>query len=387
MAVASDPPFRSTTASVFLDALRGIAALLVCVGHWRYFMFIDYPQIPFHRAWFFLPYALCTMGHQAVMVFFVLSGYLVGGHILRALDTGRWSWRGYLMQRGVRLWIVLLPALALGGLLDFTALHFHVAPALYAGLVQNHITFNVHHTLTWKVLLANIFFLQSIVAPIFGSNGPLWSLANEFWYYLIFPLGLLVFRGPYSTLKRIAMGVACLIVLYGVGSGIRRLLPVWLLGVLLAVLPVRRTAPWMRWLAIAIFCPLFALIGRAVWTGSFSPDYAIGLATFVMLYVLLGAQEPASGRWYERPSRTMAGFSYTLYLVHVPMLMLLTGLLLGADRWLPTVPHLAVGLAVLLFVIGYAYVVAKATEFRTDEVRSWLIRILPKRTNDVVTQK
>lgn len=373
------PPFRLTVASVLLDALRAVAALLVCLGHWRYFFFIDYPQLPHHRAWFFLPYLMCTMGHQAVIVFFVLSGYLVGGHVLRALDTHQWSWTEYLVHRSVRLWIVLLPALALGGILDFAALHFHLAPALYAGQVANHITFNVHDTLTWKALLGNSLFLQTIATPAFGSNGALWSLANEFWYYLIFPLGLLAVRGPYGIARRILMASACVAICYGVGPGIVSLLPVWLLGALLAILPVWRTTAWMRWLALAIYCPFFAAVSREGITRAFPPDYALGLATFALLYVLLGAREPATGRWYERPSRTFAGFSYTLYLVHTPMLMLLTALLAGESRWLPDTKHLAIAFAVLLFVIGYAYVVARATEFRTAHLRAWLTQRLPHR--------
>lgn len=380
-------PFRLTVASVLLDALRGVAALLVCVGHWRYFLFIDYPQLPTHRGWFFLPYVICTMGHQAVIVFFVLSGYLVGGHILRALDTGQWSWRAYLIQRGTRLWIVLLPALVLGGLLDLAALHFYLAPALYAGNVVNHITpTDVHSTLTWKAFLGNIFFLQTIATPVFGSNTPLWSLANEFWYYLIFPLGLLAIRGPYPIAVRIAMGIACLAITWCVGSGIAMLFLVWLLGVLLAVLPVWKTAAWMRWLALALYCPFFAAVGRLHITGPIPEDYALGVATFALLYVLLGARGAATGRWYEQPSRTMAGFSYTLYLVHTPMLMLLTALLVGESRWLPDAKHIAVALVALLFVIGYAYLVAKASEFRTAQVRDWFMRLLPKRTTREATR-
>lgn len=372
------PIFRQTVASVLLDALRGIAALLVCIGHWRYFLFVDYPQLSHHHRWFFLPYLLCTLGHQAVIVFFVLSGYLVGGHILQTLDQGRWSWRGYLIQRGVRLWIVLLPALALGGVLDFAALHFHLAPALYAGAVHNHITFNVHATLTWKALIGNCVFLQTIATPVFGSNSPLWSLANEFWYYLIFPLGLLALRSSRPILNRVCMGLICLVMLWGVGSGIRMLLPVWLLGVLLAILPVWHTTSWTRWLAVAFYSPIFVTVSRGHLTGRFPADYVLGIATFALLYVLLGARQPATGRWYERPSHTMAGFSYTLYLVHVPMLMLLTALLAGDHRWLPDLSHTAIGLAVLLFVIVYAYAVAKLTEFHTDEVRGWIKQRLRK---------
>jgi peptidoglycan/LPS O-acetylase OafA/YrhL len=41
---------------------------------------------------------------------------------------------------------------------------------------------------TATTFVGNLAFLQTIAVPIFGTNGPMWSLANEFWYYLIFPL-------------------------------------------------------------------------------------------------------------------------------------------------------------------------------------------------------
>lgn len=379
------PPFRQTVASVLLDALRGIAALLVCIDHWRHLFFLDYSQLSHHRGLLLVPYAITGLGHQAVVIFFVLSGYLVGGHVLRARDT--WSWRDYMLQRGVRLWIVLLPALFLGGLVDLTAIHFHLAPALYAGQVDNHITFDVSRTLTWKALAGNCFFLQTILVPVFGSNGPLWSLANEFWYYLIFPLGLFAVRGRYPIWKRLVMGGLCAGILYGVGSGIALSMVEWLLGVLLAVLPVRRTAAWMRWLAVAVCCPVFMLTDKVDLFRWLPADYAVGLLTAGLLYIFLGAKEVATGKWYEGISREIAGFSYTLYLVHVPMLMLLTALLAGETRWVPGLHPLVIASPALVFAIAYAYLVARVTEFRTAEVRDWVRRLLIRQKVLVVAPK
>jgi peptidoglycan/LPS O-acetylase OafA/YrhL len=379
MRSGSAPPFQSTVASALLDALRGVAALLVCFDHWRYLFFIDYPQLTVHRGLLFLPYAMCTLGHQAVVVFFVLSGYLVGGHVLRARETGRWSWPVYLVQRGVRLWTVLLPALLLGGIIDWAALHLHLAPALYSGMVNNHVTGDVHLSLTWKALLGNIFFLQTILTPVFGSNGALWSLAYEAWYYLLFPLGLLALCGPSSPAKRIAMGAGFVGIAFFIGSGIMLMFPVWMLGVLLAVLPVRPTSVTARWIALALYAPLFIGIDRFLSSQALLSDYVLGIATFAFLWILIGAQARSEGRWYVQPSRTIAGFSYTLYLVHVPMLILLAALLVGDSRWTPDPRHLAIALALLPFVIGYAYFVARATEFRTAAVRDWAMRVFIKR--------
>src|SRR5580658_7990721 len=115
--------FSDTTASVLLDAIRGIAATLVLLEHWRNAFFVDLPQVPSHRMLLAGVYLLCAAGHQAVIIFFVLSGYLISGSILRAFRRNEWTWKQYLTHRLVRLWIVLLPALVLGACWDHLGLY------------------------------------------------------------------------------------------------------------------------------------------------------------------------------------------------------------------------------------------------------------------------
>ena len=66
-----------------LDMIRGLAALEVCLGHLRGFFLVDYGQTQGGLA-AKLFYTLTGMHHQAVMIFFVLSGFLVGGSVIRA---------------------------------------------------------------------------------------------------------------------------------------------------------------------------------------------------------------------------------------------------------------------------------------------------------------
>lgn len=55
--------------------------------------------------------ALAVMsGHEAVMVFFVLSGFFIGTSVLESFRERRWSWRAYLINRLTRLQLVLVPA-------------------------------------------------------------------------------------------------------------------------------------------------------------------------------------------------------------------------------------------------------------------------------------
>ena len=114
------------------------------------------------------------------MMFFALSGYLVGGSALRALGKRRWSWGNYLLNRATRLYVALIPALILTAILDH--------------LARTHGGMNMGYApQSMKDFWGSVFFLQGISTQPYGSDGPLWSLSYEFWFYILFsvdsPLG------------------------------------------------------------------------------------------------------------------------------------------------------------------------------------------------------
>lgn len=367
------PAFKDTTASVLLDLLRGLAALMVLLEHWRNLLFIDYPQLAAHKLAMILPYALTSAGHQAVVIFFVLSGYLISGSVFRSFEREQWSWTSYLTHRIVRLWVVLIPGLLLCALWDNLGLHLHLAPALYGGAVRNHLIGDVHQTLLTHIFFGNLFFLQSLLVPIFGSDGPLWSLANEFWYYLLFPLGLAVFRRQFALPERIVSAVLFLVIAWFVRHGILQLFPVWLFGTVLALLPPPRLGMRGRIVAAVLYSPLAFILAKAHTIPGLLSDYLFGVATFVFLWVILSATNRANpDTLFARASRSLARSSYTLYVVHVPFVLFLTALFLGEHRWTPDAQHLLKGLAILAVAILYAYLVASLTEFHTDSIRRWI---------------
>lgn len=78
----------NSKASKILDALRFVSAAVV-------FLFHFYVPLP---------------GYQAVMVFFVLSGYFISATIMKSIIENKWSWSDYLLKRITRLWVVCSPA-------------------------------------------------------------------------------------------------------------------------------------------------------------------------------------------------------------------------------------------------------------------------------------
>jgi len=373
--------FSQTTASVLLDLVRGLAAVLVLLSHWKILYFVDYPQIPSHKLLFALPYVLAAAGHQAVLIFFVLSGYLIGGSIFRSVDRGTWSWKTYLTHRFVRLWVVLIPGLVLGGMLDWTGLHLQLTHALYSAPSPKTHNLDIVHSLSPHVFLGNVAFLQTVIVPMFGSNGSLWSLANEFWYYLLFPLLWLALARssgtPISLLRRILYLCLFLGLAWFVRSSLLELFPVWLAGTVLARIPPPAFGLKIRTVCALLYFLLLMLSTKVHVFPGLAQDYILGVLTFFFFWSILSARRRAADSAFTRFSRNISRFSYTLYVVHMPALLFLTALFAGFQVWSPTdIPHHLMALSILATVLVYAWIVAAFTEFRTDRVRRWAEKLL-----------
>ena len=369
--------------SVHLDALRGFAAFSVLLNHWRDAFFVDYPKLPYRNPLDAVFYFATGLGHQWVIVFFVLSGYLVGGSVLRSVDGDRWSWRSYLLARLTRLYVALLPALLLGGTLDWVGMHLPGTAWVYTGQSgMRALVTNVHSTLTLPIFMANGLFLQTIalpgmngrVVPVFGSNGVLWSLSNEFWYYMAFPFLVFLLSQGRSWWTRAACGLGLLLWGWFVGSGIVLLGISWLMGALIPILPsVSLSKSWMRILAIA--AALGALGGGLVLAkmhdGSIAFDLLLGAAVTALIWVTL-----CCGTWplpatYIRVSHRAARSSYTLYLVHLPLVIFLKASF-HIDRVVPGWKIMLISGAILLGVVVYAQLVFEVFEKNTDRIRNWV---------------
>jgi peptidoglycan/LPS O-acetylase OafA/YrhL len=369
--------FQDTKASVLLDLVRGLAALLVLLQHWRFMLFI--PHGPGNPVLWMLFNTLCGAGSMAVWVFFVLSGYLISGSIFRMLEQGRWSWKTYAVHRLTRLWIVLLPGLLLTALLDGIGMHLHrpAAIALYAGLSGNGMVPDVHATSSLGAALGNMFFLQGHPVPSFGSDVVLWSLAAEFWYYVAFALAMISLSGRQPAKTRcVNAGILLCVLLFLPGQVLLYSL-IWLAGVALRKLPPLTLSNRLRWTTGIVFTLFFFVHAHSRWLSSHLSNLSTVLATVLLIWVLLSARSRADERTsWVRFSRALARFSYTLYVIHVPILALAAALTLGGSRWVPDAAHLAIGTGILLLTAGFAFIVARVTEFHTEEVRQSVEKLL-----------
>lgn len=378
-----------TQSSVHLDAVRGIAALIVVLGHTRELFFSSItgqkgvsktPALTTQGLATQSPHrdTKITIGHEAVMIFFVLSGYLVGGTVLRAVNKGKWSWKTYASKRLTRLWIVLIPALLFGLVLDNVGLRVFPGPSsIYSGPSgQTTIPPNISSTLISKNVVGNMLFLQTILVPTLGTNIPLWSLANEFWYYLAFPLLILAFVKSTPLSLRTTFLILFILIGAGVGKNIALLFPIWCLGALISVLPLwvpKRATNILILVFVIIMCVSLVVV-RVSPLSALLAEWAIALTFACLLYLLLHRTEQAHAGVYRTVSSFFSQISYTLYLVHLPLAVFLCACLNNPWRqWSKTIPNISVVATLFGTLICFAFLFYLAFEANTDRVRLFVL--------------
>lgn len=377
----------SKASSVHLDALRGLAALSVfCAHSGQMFPCLETPHGILST--FFA--CIFVLAHEWVMVFFVLSGYFVGGSVLRARRENRWQWKDYLIRRLTRLYLVLLPALFLGGFMDRLGIYFWGHGAAYPGTSWFHFAAtDIRPNLTFPVVLANLFFQQHLRIPLLGSNGPLWSLSNEFWYYLLFPALLALFHRDTKPYQKVIL-VGCL----GLWCWYVRLANVvlfipWLMGAALEITPAWRpkTERMRRCVFLASvlqFMVVMAVVAMYLVNGSplsffFRYNFrsipisylAVTISAAMMIWSILQTAREEGPVLYQRIAKRLAASSYSLYLLHAPAIVFLCmACRLPSDHS----NHVLMGIGVMALVWIYAQCIYECFEKHTEQVRKWIVR-------------
>jgi len=352
---------------VYLDWLRGIAALLVLLTHVRLGFFVSWPEVEpasqtiLNHGLFFLT----RLGHQAVVIFFVLSGYLVGGQAVTQARARRFSLHHYLAARVARLYTVLIPALLLTATVDTLGNQWNSSAD------------------GWQTFFLNLFFLQMIFGPYYGTNGPLWTLSFEWWFYVLFGLAVFVYARPSIAQRSVAgLVIALLVYLLFVenlnhNTWVLIGFPLWLSGAAIRTIsaPSARVPRPVVLLSIVLLCS-FMLMSALPGNG-LEHDCLVGAATALLIWLLRGA-EPirASG---AAVGRTLAAFSFTLYAVHQPLNVLVEHLLVPHRL---TQPIPAEWIAMLILAAGIAscaFAWYWLFERNTPRIRRWLLSQLEQR--------
>lgn len=356
--------------SPLISLLRGLAALQVAAAHLRAQVFPGLSTLQDPSLWYVGLSFFSGFAHQAVVVFFVLSGWLVGGSLLDRVGKPH-ALRDYAIDRLTRLWIVLLPAFILMLLLGLGTGELDAEQPRLADISPWSLT----------TLLGNLTGVQTMAVPAFGGNFPLWSLAYETWYYALFPLLVLAIR-PGNTQRRLAAAVAAVALAFCLSSGIVLYFVVWLMGaaasrVRLDASRVQRYAGWLLFGALAVGMRLQGQDGDMD-AHSLGRDVLYS-ALFLLCLCGAGRRDPAAMRPLVAAGAFLAGFSFTLYVLHVPLLRMLWtyrgGELLSTDD--PA--SMAVYAAMLAIVVSLSYLIHLPFEAQTARLRRFIKQFLPGR--------
>lgn len=369
----------------FLDGVRGLAALYVLVFHARWLLWEGFAEgFVQHPERYSLPakavaYASLAFyyGHQAVILFFVLSGFVIHLRYAKAQVSGiagaqdqrsfeAFGLRGYLIRRIRRIFPVLIFALAITYGLDTVGRS--LGYAVYPGQTRYSLINAVGSEFGAARLLAGLALIPG--APEWGSNLPLWSLRYEWFFYLLYPALWLIRRRSLFVATALIL-LLCLLTFarglwaWPLGGPLRltfSLLIIWWFGALLAECYVKAARRILRRVAplSLLIIPLLFSVEPFIVLDETVRDILWGVAFTGFLAWLLsdyaGAPVRAARRSLERVA-WLGSFSYTLYAIHFPILFFLSGFLISrsADGSLPAdYPWIIAGSGLCLVVASVA---------------------------------
>lgn len=296
--------------SLVLDSLRLGAALVVLLWHAKDIWFpeqlfpADQPGDP---------------SHTAVVIFFVLSGFVIAF----TTDARRPTLPEYMQARLARLCSVCIPALLLTAVAEL-AVRANADSELMASYVRG--AFGPRYLITGAFM--NEAWTLSAAPP---SNAALWSLSFEFWYYVIFGVWFCTGRRWKSWLLAMA---ACLVA----GPKIVLMMPIWLMGCAAYWLPRPRTSRGMAWVGVALAFaiavwvievvrpwPFYIGVAPLYFANQFATDWAAGIFVAAGLWLVPASHLRSA---LALPSvlvarvRTAADLTFPIYVLHFPLLVL-----------------------------------------------------------------
>lgn len=294
-----------------LDLFRWVSTSVVLGYHLRINIIVPEQAIPAGQEtmWQHVFYWITDCGPPAIVWFFVTSGYLVGGSVITDIRLGTFNIYRYLINRAARIYTVLIPALFVGYMLDQSRILRHGLSSAGAEMASSY---DIH------TVVANLLCLQTVLASTLGSNKPLWSLAYEGWYYILFPFMLAPFwaRRRFGGVSGIVFCFALCAVLMG-NPPILGGFSLFLFGVAARLAPT----PIIRSQAIAWLCAM-VVIFTYPWIFAHIGNGAKVVSGLTLANAILTARFAANQASLPGAAlyAGLAGFSYTLYLTHAPAL-------------------------------------------------------------------
>lgn len=359
--------------SLQLSTIRGLSAIVVLVAHaYQIFVAPVYPTL----------YALFGLIAQfSVMVFFVLSGFLICKSITRNVgDNGFFSAGEYAADRADRILPPLLfSILIIGALASATAFCFPSGAddfLRFGGLMARE-GFYVDPI----DVLGSLVFINGFITDNVSANAPLWSLSFEVWYYFAIAM-MLKLKGK----KGVTAGAIMLCSMALLNKSFLLYSIVWFGGACVALMHNHGVHKAKEFTIAAVVSGVIAAIIGVFYLQSFaaaSPaaqastkliplwNLFSGLAFAAVLTLMLDNKisTPVVATW-------TSNFSYTLYIIHFPILLFIYGA--TQIRTMSSLPwSILAGVGALCICMVISYYSAKVVESLRPFKNAMTSRLMP----------
>lgn len=372
----SNPTIDATT-SRLMDALRGGSAMIVaCVHAFQIFV------LPYLGAGSPSHVMTSLLATHAVTMFFIVSGFMICVSVQRHRNIdGSFQSASFAEARLIRIYPPLIAAILLT-ILIYIAIHFlelHGSDSYRLG-GENFVA-RERATIEWSALPSTFLLLYGAVPfapPPLNMDGPLWTLGYEWWFYILSFLFARLWNGwSFSTLAPLAAVIAMLVI--GRNALFLWFFLIWLSGFWLGYVYLSGQLLSGNFWKKAAACTSGALIlmfmlGREhlvrdllnpfdtpsgqklmVIVGIF---FTLAVAFLIRLTTSTGSHMPSS-------ISNLARFSYTLYVIHYPLLLLSFSLLHPLLHNFGWRISLIAGMAALAPIVFISSRVALVVENRT----------------------
>jgi len=366
--------------SFYLECLRIIAAFYVFIYH------IGSERVE-NQQYLSNKKFVCTLGlkyataHCFVMIFFVLSGYL----ITISASKPNMSFKLFITNRLGRLYSVLIPAM----FFSFLVAYFFKYSNYDIGIDIKNLSFPIPRLLLNLSFLGQAFTLCS--TPPF--NEVFWSVQYEFIYYLLF--------GVFVLMKNRCKYLILMVLLFISWIKILLLLPIWLMGSFLFFferkIKIKKTLSIFLFLVSSLSLLLYLFMSSAMpfqrntsdnilfsfhlfFSWNFRADYLFGFIVFINMYSFFQVSEwinykIGNSSWFRnlyKNSIMIGNCTYTLYLFHTPLLFLYATIL-------PFNRFNNFHIFFLIILVGLSvYFIARYTEWKVKEWRNRIEYIFNK---------
>lgn len=350
----------------WLDAIRFIAAFMVLFSHSRNDFFLPWADLPLEDRGVgtFIFYTLGRLGHEAVIVFFVLSGFLVGGVGLKRIFSNNFNTSSYAIDRIVRILLPLISAIIL-----------FVFVSLLLGNPISIIT-----------IIGNLFSLQGICVNSLVS--PFWSLSYEVWFYIfIGSIGFIVSQKDYRSKFKGLILFSIVVTMFVCGLKAHYLL-IWMMGAIAYLSRPQKFNKWIFLLSIIGFFFSVALWQMSSDSNSLTLMFKIGNKEFIEVimslffclfiqHIILVKPENKISCFIETRLGKLACFSYTQYLCHrIIFLPIYRYIYYDVGTYDISFINILKWLSVVFMAMLGSYIIYLTAEKHTALVKKWLKRKL-----------